>query len=250
MPKNSFGQIVVDAITPANVLAERVRQINELGHTPESDDEKGVDQLLVFALQYLERGEVLKGAALIQAARQSYERRELTFAERLFVNPMQADIQNFMEICEQEVRKYPSLPDDKVRDLRIRLMVEELLGSTKPGPVGGFGSPDYTLIKNKSDELVQSLLDGNLVGIADGIADVLYVVIGTAVAYGINIQEVFNEVHRSNMSKAVWDSVAKEWVVMRDEGGKVIKPPTFSEANIGPIILRQIEAGRTIEARG
>lgn len=237
MTTNSSGQNVQE-ITPQAVLAERSRQIYELGYTAESDDDKGVDMLLVFAQQYLERGKILKGVALIQAARAAYDRELFKREVDDLINPMQADIQKFMEACDQEVKKYPEIPSEDIRNLRIKLMIEELLGSTTPTGV---------LVTSKSDELIQSMLNNDLVGIADGIADVLYVVIGTAVAYGINIQEVFNEVQRSNMTKAVWDDENQKWTTIKNEFGKVLKPETFSKANIHPIIVRQIEAGRSRE---
>lgn len=67
--------------------------------------------------------------------------------------------------------------------------------------------------------------------IADAIADLLYVVLGTAVAHGIDIEPVFNEVHRSNMSKFIDGH--------RREDGKWIKGPSYSPANLAPIIAAQ-----------
>jgi len=92
------------------------------------------------------------------------------------------------------------------------------------------------------------MLKGDLVGVADGLADVLYVVIGTAVAYGIDIQEVFDEVHRSNLSKTVWDEEQQRYTIEKDEFGKGIKPPTYSPAALEPIVLRQIALGKDREA--
>lgn len=221
------------------------RQIR-LGYTPEHDNEKGVDHLLALAYGYIAEGKTVKGGAMIIAARRWVQNNG-------HVNPMQRDIAKFMAACDQEVRKFPGLPEDEIVTLRIRLMVEELLGAVDPDEFTRDENGDYLrvndgryvelLFENKSDELIQSMLKGDLVGIADGIADVLYVVIGTAVAYGINIQEVFDEVQRSNMSKAVWDDDLKTYVVIKNEDGKVLKPSTFSEANIGPIISNQIVRG-------
>lgn len=216
------------------VAAERNRQIR-LGHTPEHDDEQGIEHLLEMAFRYASIGSTVRAGAMILAA-QSYLKRHTK-------NSMQEDIEKFMKACDQEVRKYPSLPSDEVRDLRIKLMREELLGSTK----GYYGSADHGLIPNKSDELIQSMLDGDIVGIADGIADVLYVVIGTAAAYGIDIQLVFNEVQRSNMTKAVWDEGTQSWTTIKNEHGKVLKPDTFSPADLEPIVLSQIENGKIME---
>lgn len=227
------------------VAAELDRQ-KRIGYSPEHDDEHGIDHLLELAFQYVAQGSTVKGGALIIAAR--------AYLQRHYKNPMQYAIEDFMRRCDQEVAAYPQLPEDAIVTLRIRLMVEELLGAVNPtelwlkeNPTSAQLSADRyanLLIKNKSDELIASLLKGDLVGIADGIADVLYVVIGTAVAYGIDIQEVFDEVHRSNLSKTVWNEEQQRYTIEKDEFGKGIKPPTYSPAEIEPIIARQIENGK------
>lgn len=219
------------------VSAELVRQESH-GYDAEHDSKHDLDDLLEIAYGYMARGQNVKGAAMIVAARR-------WLANDTKVNSMQRDISIFMAACDQEVRKYPGIPSEEVKALRIRLMREELLGSTK---VRAFGDHPLGLIPNKSDELVQSMLNDDIQGIADGLADVLVVVIGTAAAYGINVQEVFNEVHRSNMTKAVWDEDTQTFTVIKDEGGKVIKPETFSPANLEPIVRRQIALGMLEEA--
>lgn len=164
-------------------------------------------------------------------------------------NKMQSDIELFMTACDQEVKNYPYLPPKEIRNLRIHLMVEELLGTTKEGwNIEGAPYSDI-LVPSKSDELIQSMLNDDLVGIADGIADVLYVVIGTAAAYGIDIQEVFDEVQRSNMTKAVWNEETSEWTTIKNEVGKVLKPETFSPADIESIINLQTTRGMRAAAR-
>lgn len=60
---------------------------------------------------------------------------------------------------------------------RIRLMVEELA------------------------ETVEAIDQDDRLKIADGLGDLIYVVIGTALVYGLPIGRIFNEIHRSNMSK-------------------------------------------------
>lgn len=64
-----------------------------------------------------------------------------------------------------------------VRDLRIDLLAEEV------------------------EELRQAMLAGDIVQIADGIADVVFVAVGTSVPYGIPFDAVFAEVFSSNMTK-------------------------------------------------
>lgn len=221
------------------VAAELDRQQRK-GYTSEHDDQHGLNHLLDLAKDYIARGSTVRGYAMVIAAQ--------AYLQRNTKNSMQRDVEEFMRRCDQEVKTYPELPSTEVRALRIRLMVEELLGSTKSGSYDNYGAPHVKLlIDNKSDELVQSMLNNDLVGIADGIADVLYVVIGTASAYGIDIQEVFDEVHRSNLSKTVWDEERQRWHIEKDEFGKGLKPDTYSPADLEPIVQRQIANGKARE---
>jgi predicted HAD superfamily Cof-like phosphohydrolase len=71
---------------------------------------------------------------------------------------------------------------------------------------------------------------GDLAAVAKEMADLLYVVYGTAVSYGIDMDPVFREVHRSNMSKVGG---------YKREDGKWVKPATYSPARIEPILVEQ-----------
>ena len=57
------------------------------------------------------------------------------------------------------------------------------------------------LISEESQELFDAIAANNLIDIADACADLVYVVIGTAIAYGIPFDRIFSEVHSSNMTK-------------------------------------------------
>lgn len=57
------------------------------------------------------------------------------------------------------------------------------------------------LVTEEATELVSAIMRGNLVDIADAIADLLYVTFGTAVVYGLDMEPICDEVHRSNMTK-------------------------------------------------
>lgn len=70
----------------------------------------------------------------------------------------------------------------------------------------------------------------DIVEIADALADILYVVFGTALSYGIPIDKVFEEVHRSNMTK----SMEKDEKSIK---GKTIKGPNWSSPNLKAILL-------------
>lgn len=69
------------------------------------------------------------------------------------------------------------------------------------------------------------------VELASELADLLYVIYGTAEELGIPLQEVFQEIHRANMRK-VWD----DGQVHRNDYGKVIKPPNFVKADIQKVL--------------
>jgi predicted HAD superfamily Cof-like phosphohydrolase len=86
------------------------------------------------------------------------------------------------------------------------------------------------LIQEEFDELKESMAGGDLAAVAKEMADLLYVVYGTAVSYGIDMDPVFREVHRSNMSKVGG---------YKREDGKWVKPATYSPARIEPILAEQ-----------
>ncbi len=59
------------------------------------------------------------------------------------------------------------------------------------------------LINEETIEYKEAAREGDLVGIADALGDQLYIIIGTILRHGMQdvIEDVFNEIHRSNMSK-------------------------------------------------
>lgn len=100
----------------------------------------------------------------------------------------------------------PTIPDEATRLLRARLIQEEF------------------------DELKDALREGDTVAVAKELADLLYVVYGTAVSCGIDMEPVFREVHRSNMSKVGGH---------KREDGKWVKPSTYSPARLELILVAQ-----------
>ena len=115
-------------------------------------------------------------------------------------------VREFHREFDIHVAESPSVPDPKTMVLRERLIQEEF------------------------DELKEALKAENLPAIAKELADLLYVVYGTAVSYGIDMAPVFREVQRSNMSKVGG---------YKREDGKWVKPPTYSPARIAPILESQ-----------
>src|SRR5690606_7560364 len=89
----------------------------------------------------------------------------------------QKKVREFHEKFGLVVQDQPAFPDDKTVALRQSLIAEE------------------------AGEVLAAIDARDMVATADGLADLLYVVYGTAVSFGINIEEIFDEVHRSNMKK-------------------------------------------------
>lgn len=117
---------------------------------------------------------------------------------------------DFMEVFGQEVLDEPTLPDRDIQDLRVDLIAEEL------------------------DELQLAFDNQNIVEVADALTDLLYVVYGAGHACGIDLDECFLEVHRSNMSKLGPDGHP----IYRADG-KVMKGPDYFEPNLRDIIMPQ-----------
>ena len=87
----------------------------------------------------------------------------------------------------------------------------------------------YRLGKEELLEYLDACNNDDLVEITDALADQLYILLGTMVAHGMQdiIEDVFNEVHRSNMSK-----LGEDGKPIYREDGKVLKGPNYSPPNI------------------
>lgn len=92
-----------------------------------------------------------------------------------------------------------------------------------------------SLLEEEVTELVIATRARDLVGIADALADITYVVYGTALTYGIDLDGVLSEVHRSNMSKLDRDGKP---VIRAD--GKVLKSEHYSPPNVAAVLRHQI----------
>lgn len=89
----------------------------------------------------------------------------------------------------------------------------------------------YTLIHEELTELAVASANEDIVEVADALGDLLVVVLGTAVAYGIDLEPIFWEIHRSNMTKFIDGH--------RGPNGKWIKGPSYEPALLGPLIKQQ-----------
>lgn len=91
----------------------------------------------------------------------------------------------------------------------------------------------YELMKEENEEYLAAANEGDLVEVADALGDMLYILCGTILEHGMQhkIEEVFEEIQRSNMSKLGAD----EKPVYREDG-KVLKGPDYFRPQLKPIL--------------
>ena len=116
-------------------------------------------------------------------------------------------VKEFMVAYGQEVKEQPDWPDLETIKLRLDLITEEV------------------------NELKDAIQAAEIVGAADALSDILYVVYGAAHAFGIPIDECFDEVHNSNMSK-----LGEDGKPIYREDGKILKGPYFYEPDLKGIL--------------
>lgn len=182
----------------------------------------------------------------------------------------QSQVAEFMRFFGQPTPEKPIQMDEATAKLRAKLILEEAFETVTKGlgleihfskqidEDGGFvgfyvgekdllGNFDISFSKEKEVDLVQ---------LADGLADLAYVgEFGTAVAAGIDLEPIQEEVHASNMTKAWTEkdvALATEmyptaklenyggglYRLIREDG-KVIKSPSYCEANLAPLVEAQ-----------
>ena len=113
----------------------------------------------------------------------------------------------FMKTFGQEVKNKPSFSNNKINELRVSLVQEEL------------------------DELKEAMNNKDLLEVADALTDLLYVTYGAGHAFGINLDKCFDEVQNSNMSKL--DENGKP---IYNEHGKVMKGPNYFKPNLSKFV--------------
>tara|TARA_B100001027_G_C16194745_1_gene297729 strand:+ start:165 stop:536 length:372 start_codon:yes stop_codon:yes gene_type:complete len=114
----------------------------------------------------------------------------------------------FMKTFGQVIKKKPSLGNLETNRLRISLIEEEL------------------------DELKYAIKENDINEVADALTDILYVTYGAGHAFGINLDECFKEVQKSNMSK-----LGKDGKPIYNKDGKVMKGPNFFKPNLKKLLI-------------
>ena len=91
----------------------------------------------------------------------------------------------------------------------------------------------FNLMKEENEEYLEACEKDDLVEIADALGDQLYILCGTILKHGLQhkIEEVFDEIHRSNMSK-----LDEEGKAIFREDGKVLKGKGYFRPNIKEIL--------------
>lgn len=146
----------------------------------------------------------------------------------------QQQVKEFMTLVGQDCPSKPIIPDDQTAILRSRLTVEETLefvyanGITMSLLIDGITIP----ITDLSDLIFEKTHEPNIVEIADAIADMGYINNGSAVACGLDMEEIEQAVHENNMTKITTG--------YRDEHGKFRKGPDYKPVDLSPLIEKQI----------
>ena len=113
----------------------------------------------------------------------------------------------FMKTFGQEVKNKAELGDEKLNQLRISLINEEL------------------------EELKTAIKDNNILEVADALTDILYVTYGAGHSFGVDLDKCFDEVQKSNMSK-----LGDDGKPIYNEAGKVMKGPNYFKPNLSKFL--------------
>ena len=113
----------------------------------------------------------------------------------------------FMKSFSQEVKNKPSFSSNKINKLRIDLIKEEL------------------------EELKEAMNNNDLLEVADALTDILYVTYGAGHAFGIDLDQCFDEVQNSNMSK-----LSEDGKPIYNEAGKVMKGPNYFKPDLSKFV--------------
>jgi predicted HAD superfamily Cof-like phosphohydrolase len=91
----------------------------------------------------------------------------------------------------------------------------------------------YNLIKEENEEYLEACKNGDIVEIADALGDQLYILFGTILKHGLQhkIEEVYDEIHRSNMSK-----LDENGDPIFREDGKILKSNLYFKPGIKNIL--------------
>ena len=116
-------------------------------------------------------------------------------------------VKAFMNTYGQDVKEKAEFPENKIVQLRIDLIEEEL------------------------NELKEAIKNKDIVEVADALTDILYVTYGAGHSFGVDLDKCFDEVQRSNMSK-----LGEDGKPIYNDSGKVMKGPNYFAPNLKKIV--------------
>ena len=125
------------------------------------------------------------------------------------IKTMVENLKEFHKAFDLAMYKVPCIPSTKTALLRSKLIVSE------------------------AAETVEAMANEDLLEVLDGLIDDLYVVVGTAIAYGLGdvLPAAFAKVHKNNMSK-----LGPDGKPIKDASGKVVKPEGYVPVDLKPFI--------------
>ena len=116
-------------------------------------------------------------------------------------------VKEFMTTFGQEVKNSAEFPENKIVELRKKLIDEEF------------------------NELKDAINDNDIVEVADALTDILYVTYGAGHSFGIDLDKCFDEVQKSNMSK-----LGEDGNPIYNEAGKVMKGPNYFKPDLNKFL--------------
>ena len=119
-------------------------------------------------------------------------------------------VRKFMLTFGQEIKEKATFPSEKIMNLRLELIKEELV------------------------ELEDALSKKDIKEVADALTDILYVTYGAGHAFGINLDKCFKEVQSSNMSK-----LGNDGKPIYNDNGKVLKGPNYFKPDLSKFLNDQ-----------
>ena len=122
----------------------------------------------------------------------------------------QDDVNKFMEAADQRI-KLVAYPEFDITDPQTELYMK--------------------LIQEEFDETLDAFSKGDTIEVADGLADMVWVIMGLASSLGIPFDKVWDEVRACNMSKVVDGKLIKR------EDGKVLKPEGYFRPDINAVLF-------------
>lgn len=123
----------------------------------------------------------------------------------------QDNVREFHKAFDVVTCEHPTMPDKKTLELRCLLLEEETV------------------------EFRDAASRGSFTDMVDALADIIYVALGASITLGVDLSPVWDEVHRSNMSKVGGH---------KSDTGKWVKPDTYSPADIETEIIKQFGEGQ------